>query len=396
MQGRDYNDLVRRVEALDSDGMAVDVLGEASGYPVFRVRISADETRPTFLVNAGTHGDEPAGVEAALSFLEDGCGAWTEHLQIEVVPCLSPFGYVNNSRTNEQAVDINWSFKRDDVPEVGIFRQLVADRVFEGVMDLHEDWESPGYYLYEMTRDTEPVGPRVTKEVSRICPINRQPEIEGEKAVNGVIFPNMEIRRRREGDGIPVALFQCRHTDHLITSETPTSRDLPERVAAHLRALSVMIQHHAPNRDLSKARVKPEYVINPEDVVEPSMSPDDWRDFEEGVDLFNRGLFWESHESWERVWRRHPEPSRIFFQGLIQAAAAHHQFRRGIRHGVIKHFNNALSKLDQFPGRFLGVDVTGLRESMRTGLEEILRDEKGSSSVTSRVEPKVAYRRPAG
>jgi hypothetical protein len=77
----------------------------------------------------------------------------------------------------------------------------------------------------------------------------------------------------------------------------------------------------------------------------------------EGVALFNAGKFWESHEAWEKIWQRHSEPWRYFVQGLIQAAAGHHQLRRGIRHGVIKHLRNALVKLDAAPTDFAGLEL---------------------------------------
>ena len=32
-------------------------------------------------------------------------------------------------------------------------------------MDLHEDWESPGYYLYEQFRDMASIGPEITRRV---------------------------------------------------------------------------------------------------------------------------------------------------------------------------------------------------------------------------------------
>ncbi|MDE2998952.1 MAG: DUF309 domain-containing protein [Gemmatimonadota bacterium] len=125
--------------------------------------------------------------------------------------------------------------------------------------------------------------------------------------------------------------------------------------------------------DLKSARMKQAYLIRVEDVVEPSMSVEDWTDFEKGVRLFNGREHWESHEAWEQVWRRHNEPSRIFFQGLIQLAAAYHQLQRGIYHGVVKHYNNAYFKLRQFPVQFLGVDVGALRRNIENGLAEAER-----------------------
>jgi hypothetical protein len=111
------------------------------------------------------------------------------------------------------------------------------------------------------------------------------------------------------------------------------------------------------HKDHERARERPAYTILAEAAVEPDLSEEDWRDLHRGAALFSQGAYWESHEAWEQVWRRCDAPSRIFFQGLIQLAAAYHQLERGVYHGVVKHFNNASAKLGQFPDRFLGVDV---------------------------------------
>lgn len=147
--------------------------------------------------------------------------------------------------------------------------------------------------------------------------------------------------------------------------------------------------------DLKTARMKPAYRINPEDVVEPVMSREDWTDFENGVRLFNKREHWESHEAWEQVWRRHTEPSRIFFQGLIQLAAAYHQIQRGIYHGAVKHYNNSFFKLKQFPAGFLGVDVGALKRRIRHGLAEVERlGPERMDEFPKDLVAEVVYRRP--
>lgn len=112
--------------------------------------------------------------------------------------------------------------------------------------------------------------------------------------------------------------------------------------------------------DRVSARVKAAYILAKQDIVAPQMSAEDWADLKRGVDLFNSHQFWHAHEAWEDVWRRHQEPSRIFFQGLIQAAAACYQTERGVFHGARKHYQNALFKLRQFPDVFLNVQVREL------------------------------------
>lgn len=50
-----------------------------------------------------------------------------------------------------------------------------------------------------------------------------------------------------------------------------------------------------------------------------------------GLDLFNRGFFWEAHEVWEEAWHRVAprSPARLLLQALIQIAAAALKARSG-------------------------------------------------------------------
>ncbi len=110
-----------------------------------------------------------------------------------------------------------------------------------------------------------------------------------------------------------------------------------------------------------------------ENLTEPLLSGIDRVDFQQGIVLFNNKLFWESHEAWEQVWKRHAQNNRIFFQGMIQIAAGMHQLQRQIPHGVEKHFRNAQWKLKPFAPVCLGLDVTYLLEALDAGLKELFR-----------------------
>lgn len=242
---RDYGDVIKRIEKLGSPEKEIRLLGQSGGYAVFSVRASRDRSRPTVFVNAGTHGDEPAGVEAALAFLESGVEPWLDAFQFDVIPCLCPHGYTADTRLNHQGIDVNWAFRNPDVPEVALIRRFITDRRFRAVVDLHEDWESPGYYLYEQFRNHASMGRRVADRVSAVCPLNPAPTIEKEAADRGVIHPRLDVERRRKGEGIPIALFQQGYTDHLITSETPSGAPMDVRVAAHQAAIDEILNGHA-------------------------------------------------------------------------------------------------------------------------------------------------------
>ena len=239
MVQRDYDAVVRRVEAVS--GVDVQILGEVDGLPVLRVSAGKGDA-PVVYINGGTHGDEPARAAAARAPLAGEWDRWADRVRFEVIPCLCPWSYVHNARLNAQEVDVNWAFLRDDVPEIEILKGFVEGRVFAGVIDLHEDWESSGFYLYEMFGDRGPLGRAMVARVAQVCPINKQSEIEDEVAVNGVIHPNMEVSRRKYGEGIPIALYQRGHTGHLVTAESPTTQPMDVRVAAHLAAIEVMVE----------------------------------------------------------------------------------------------------------------------------------------------------------
>jgi predicted metal-dependent hydrolase len=122
-------------------------------------------------------------------------------------------------------------------------------------------------------------------------------------------------------------------------------------------------------------RKKGVHEIDRSKLVPPKLEEADWAQYLVGVELFNAGRFWDAHEAWEEVWKRTPEESRIFFQGIIQAAAAYHLIVTKPRFtGARNNFDKSLSKLELFSGRFLGVDVERFREDLersRALLEEL-------------------------
>lgn len=79
-------------------------------------------------------------------------------------------------------------------------------------------------------------------------------------------------------------------------------------------------------------------------------------------ELFNAGRYFESHEVLEAAWRRTGSP---FYHGLILVAAGHVKWERGNPAGAARNWRKALRYLDPLPGRYLGLDVDGLRRHLR-------------------------------
>ena len=93
-------------------------------------------------------------------------------------------------------------------------------------------------------------------------------------------------------------------------------------------------------------------------------------DVRRGAALFNAGLFFECHEYFEDVWRASRPPERDFYHGLVQAAAGCYHAEKGNAHGAGVLLDKARRKLEQYPPRYLGVDVAALLAS----LEPVRRD----------------------
>jgi predicted metal-dependent hydrolase len=127
-----------------------------------------------------------------------------------------------------------------------------------------------------------------------------------------------------------------------------------------------------------------------------TLSSEDWAEVEHGIGLFNAGKFWHAHEAWELVWQRQAEDERLFFQGLIQLAAAyHHLAKKERRAGYVNNLKKAGSILRVFAPAYLGIEVAPLLEAIAAGLEASAGgDEAPPAEQELRLVPKIGFRLP--
>jgi protein MpaA len=241
---RDYAEIVQRLRVLPRRHWQVEQVGEVWGYPFFGVRRQVRRTAPTILLTAGIHGEEPGSVEGALHWLER--GRWARWgVNWFVLPCINPYGWERNQRRNAQRRDINRQFRSgNDCPEVELIKRLVKGQRFLFSVDLHEDVDAPGYYLYELRNGPPFIGERIVRAVGKAVPINHDKVIDGNRATGlGLIRRDARVnwlnRRRRW----PMAFHLFLHcTGHILGSETPVRLPLNQRVAAHNLAILTALQ----------------------------------------------------------------------------------------------------------------------------------------------------------
>ncbi len=80
-----------------------------------------------------------------------------------------------------------------------------------------------------------------------------------------------------------------------------------------------------------------------------------------GIELFNRGDFWEAHEAWEGAWTpdRHG-PESGFYKGLIQVAAGCLHYRRRNRRGTLNKWRSGADYLRPYLPSHQGVELAPL------------------------------------
>lgn len=110
--------------------------------------------------------------------------------------------------------------------------------------------------------------------------------------------------------------------------------------------------------------------------------PEDSSLYLEGILYFNAENFFASHEVWEEQWNRSEPASRLFYQGLIQAAVALHHFCHGNVVGARKLYGASREKLQPYQPRYLGLEVTQFLSEMAHCFEPLLKSPPGTAHAT--------------
>jgi hypothetical protein len=190
-------------------------------------------------ISTGIHGDEPAGPLAALRLLQE--NQWPQNAEIFLLPCLNQAGFTLNRRENAQGVDLNRDYLDPKTDEIRAhISWLERQRPFNITLCLHEDWESAGFYVYELNPDGQPsFAKSIVDRVSEVCPIDMSPEIEGRPAAGGIINPQIDPRSRPQW---PEAFYLIMNKTRLsYTMEAPSDFPLPARVDALVAGVGAVL-----------------------------------------------------------------------------------------------------------------------------------------------------------
>ena len=189
---------------------------------------------------AGIHGDEPEGVHALIQFLsmlENKPGLATGYC-LFIYPVCNPTGFEDRSRTARSGKDLNREFWNGSVePEVKLLQSELVAHSFHGIISLHTDDSSQGFYGFAhgatLTRNLiEPA----LQAAEQFLPRNDNATIDGFRARNGII--------RDTYPGVLSAPPKVRPRPFEIVLETPQAPPSYLKEAALVAALRMILTQY--------------------------------------------------------------------------------------------------------------------------------------------------------
>jgi hypothetical protein len=198
---------------------------------------------------AGIHGDEPEGVRAAVQFIKllEAKPELAAGYYLSFYPVCNPTGLEDGTRHARSGKDLNREFwGNSNEPEVRLLQAELVSRSFNGIISLHTDDTSDGFYgIVRGATLTKHLIEPALQAAGKFLPRDPRSIIDGFQARNGVI--------RDAYDGVLSAPPKVRPRPFEIILETPQSPPTFLKECAFVAALkTILIEYrqfiaYAPN-----------------------------------------------------------------------------------------------------------------------------------------------------
>ena len=100
--------------------------------------------------------------------------------------------------------------------------------------------------------------------------------------------------------------------------------------------------------------------------------------FHTGIELFNRGRFFDAHEAWEEIWYIASGQKKLFYQGLIQYAVTLEHIRRGNPRGVKCVYETCRTKFAGLAEVYMGIRIADIYEGLQKMVGPVLEMDKSA------------------
>ena len=215
--------------------------------PLWRVSYRPDApVKNTVLFSAGIHGNEPAGTECALRFIEALAQSPERYRDIafDIIPLVNPWGWVHDIRFNQAGIDINRDFASVNSQEADIIRQALGKDEFDLMFDLHEDPGARGFYIYQYGLKDRQVAERIVAAIEHMgYPVEQDVKMVVLKAQNGIIdAPIWGLHYMRLTGQLSITnYYRLYHSHCVFTVETPTVLPLDDRLKMQQTAVEMLV-----------------------------------------------------------------------------------------------------------------------------------------------------------
>jgi protein MpaA len=189
---------------------------------------------------AGIHGDEPEGTHALVQFIKllEAKPELAAGYYLSLYPVCNPTGFEDGTRFSRGGKDLNREFwKNSTEPEVRLLQAELVSRSFQGIISLHTDDTSDGFYgfAHGATLTKHLIEPAL-QAVEKILPRDERPVIDGFHARNGII--------RDSYGGILSAPPKVRLRPFEIILETPAAPPEFQKQCAFVAALQTILAEY--------------------------------------------------------------------------------------------------------------------------------------------------------
>lgn len=241
-RSHDYLHLVERWRAVAArSGLVMRRLATGPEFNIYSLRSRVLPRDGAIYISAGIHGDEPGGTEALITWAEKNIRLLRRRPFL-LVPCINPWGLVNNSRTDSARRDLNRLFRDGEATEILALKRAIGRRRFSLVLTLHEDFDGCGIYIYELQGATPYWGEALLEAARPHIPPDTRDVIEGREAAHGLVRRAIDMKFF-ETIGLPEAVYLhlqgCRR---VFTVETPSEYSLDRRIHAHIAVIDECIR----------------------------------------------------------------------------------------------------------------------------------------------------------
>jgi murein peptide amidase A len=227
-------------DAARAQGFRSESFGQINHFPLIALTRRTPGPRPRIYLSAGIHGDEPAPPLTLLAMFR--ASYFHEQANWFICPVLNPMGLQSATRENADQCDLNRDYQdRRSLETQAHARWLEQQPPFDLTLCLHEDWESTGFYLYELNpKNRSSLAEKMVEAVNRLMPIEPGSVIDGRPiAAPGIIRPISDPLLRTDW---PEAIYlSLAHTTLSYTLETPSALPMPMRIAAMQVAIETAV-----------------------------------------------------------------------------------------------------------------------------------------------------------